>query len=631
MSAPGSGPTAPRTAPLPPDGGWGWAVVFGSFMIHIVTDGITYSYGVFYDEWIKYFGEEKSLTALVSAILVGTTLCSGPVSSAFVNKYGCRPVAIAGSLIASLALIISAYANSVHTLLITAGLGTGLGFGLIYLPAIVSVTCYFERYRSLATGIAVCGSGFGTFILAPLLTKLTEHFGWRTCILCTGVFVLSCIFFGLLFRPLEEIEIPESEEAKIADPKAAAVIVSVTDVDHPQKGEEGTRNSSAEDIPSAVGNGEMGGTQQRPHSVHGHYSILPQNGSATTPSAKLFVSDKHLPTENAYSRLALSQPLLYKGPAGTGAHDHSHKKHKIHASHSNLKNAHSGVMYRKDVFYSGSTKNLHHDESTNKEGLSKTGDHVSEETKLVPCNGENHVYISQQISIDTPVCSTLICSPETKDTLNEMLDFSLFKEVLFTLFALSNFLTSVGFNIPFTFIINLGEERLVPRDQRSYLLAIVGIANTVGRVVLGYISDKPYINRLYIYNGSLTIGGIATILSAFCDDFWSLAVYCAVFGFTIGVYVGLTSVVLVDLIGLDKLTNAFGLLLLFQGIASFVGSPLAGFLTDKTGTYTWGFHLAGVCIALSGMMLFVVPSIQRRREKTKKLEQSENIAAEDCS
>jgi hypothetical protein len=28
--------------------------------------------------------------------------------------------------------------------------------------------------------------------------------------------------------------------------------------------------------------------------------------------------------------------------------------------------------------------------------------------------------------------------------------------------------------------------------------------------------------------------------------------------------------------GLDKLTNAFGLLLLFQGIAAAIGSPLAG-------------------------------------------------------
>merc|ERR1712227_1004175 len=31
----------------PPDGGWGWAVVFASFMIHIIADGITYSFGIF--------------------------------------------------------------------------------------------------------------------------------------------------------------------------------------------------------------------------------------------------------------------------------------------------------------------------------------------------------------------------------------------------------------------------------------------------------------------------------------------------------------------------------------------------------------------------------------------------------
>lgn len=61
-----------------------------------------------------------------------------------------------------------------------------------------------------------------------------------------------------------------------------------------------------------------------------------------------------------------------------------------------------------------------------------------------------------------------------------------------------------------------------------------------------------------------------------CLDFYSLAIYSAIFGFTIGAYVGLTSVILVDLLGLDKLTNAFGLLLLFQGIASFIGPPMAG-------------------------------------------------------
>lgn len=68
----------------------------------------------------------------------------------------------------------------------------------------------------------------------------------------------------------------------------------------------------------------------------------------------------------------------------------------------------------------------------------------------------------------------------------------------------------------------------------------------------------------------------ATILSTYCTSILSFSVYTIVFGSTIGAYVGLTSVILVDLLGLDKLTNAFGILLMFQGIASLVGPPIAG-------------------------------------------------------
>lgn len=96
-----------------------------------------------------------------------------------------------------------------------------------------------------------------------------------------------------------------------------------------------------------------------------------------------------------------------------------------------------------------------------------------------------------------------------------------------------------------------------------------------------------------------------------CEDFYSLAIYAIVFGFTIGAYVGLTSVILVDLLGLDNLTNAFGLLLLFQGIASFVGPPIVGVLYDISKSYTPGFIFAGAMIAISGLMLYPIPLIQR--------------------
>ena len=65
-------------------------------------------------------------------------------------------------------------------------------------------------------------------------------------------------------------------------------------------------------------------------------------------------------------------------------------------------------------------------------------------------------------------------------------------------------------------------------------------------------------------------------LSVFMNTYTTQAIYCAIFGVTSGAYVGLTSVVLVDLLGLDKLTNAFGLLLMFQGIASVIGPPIIG-------------------------------------------------------
>jgi len=75
----------------------------------------------------------------------------------------------------------------------------GIGFGLIYLPAVVCVGYYFETKRSLATGIAVCGSGFGTFAFAPLATMLLQNFDWKVSNLILAGMILSCAVSLLLF------------------------------------------------------------------------------------------------------------------------------------------------------------------------------------------------------------------------------------------------------------------------------------------------------------------------------------------------------------------------------------------------------------------------------------------------
>lgn len=71
------GETIDNGLPVPPDGGWGWAVVFGSFMLHVIADGIVYSFGVFYIEFLKEFGEGKGETAWIGSLVPGVTLLVG--------------------------------------------------------------------------------------------------------------------------------------------------------------------------------------------------------------------------------------------------------------------------------------------------------------------------------------------------------------------------------------------------------------------------------------------------------------------------------------------------------------------------------------------------------------------------
>ena len=171
-------------------------------------------------------------------------------------------------------------------------------------------------------------------------------------------------------------------------------------------------------------------------------------------------------------------------------------------------------------------------------------------------------------------CCTV--SPKTTRVFNQMLDFSLFKDPIFLMYAVSNFLTSIGFNVPYVYTVDRARGWGIDEKDAAFLLSIVGIANTGGRLVLGWLSDRSFINRLYLYNSCLVLCGVSMAISPFMNTYASQAVYAAIFGVTSGAYVGLTSVVLVDLLGLDKLTNAFGLLLMFQGIASVLGPPFVG-------------------------------------------------------
>jgi len=306
---------------------------------------------------------------------------------------------------------------------------------------------------------------------------------------------------------------------------------------------------------------------------------------------------------NDMARMAMSHPAFLDQAERPQVHFGSAAQFQKLKSKSQPR---SQLMGRKDIFYRGSLMNIpeykndpHHYRQSMRD-LKEHDDALS----------------SSEIESQDNICCVK-ASPKLARILNQMMDFSLFKDPVFMMYAASNFLTSIGFNVPYVFTVDRALFWEMDGKQAAFLLSVIGMANTIGRIILGWLSDRKGINRLYLYNSCLIVCGISMGLSVFCNTYISQVVYCAIFGVTSGAYVGLTSVVLVDLLGLDKLTNAFGLLLMFQGIASVIGPPIIGALYDSIGDYDAGFYFAGTMIFISGAMLFAIPPLQRRLKNKK--------------
>lgn len=111
----------------------------------------------------------------------------------------------------------------------------------MYLPSVVAVSIYFESKRALATGICVCGSGIGTFVLAPVSELLLNEYNWSWALLILGAIILNGVVFGGLVRPLELIpstkiitqENGDASKGKkkksVEDSKELVPLITVTD------------------------------------------------------------------------------------------------------------------------------------------------------------------------------------------------------------------------------------------------------------------------------------------------------------------------------------------------------------------------------------------------------------------
>ncbi|KAG0328252.1 hypothetical protein BGZ99_005770 [Dissophora globulifera] len=174
----------------PMDTSWyGYVIVVSSFIIYFIVFGTEHTFGV-YQEFYSSPSAEPFLknTAPQDIAMIGTlattfTYLLGAFAGRFADRAGYRVSTVLGAAIMGAGLIGASFAKSLPALYVCQGVVLGVGSSLVYLPAVSCPALWFDRYRSVAIGIVVCGSGFGGLVLGPLteflITKVGIHWTLR--------------------------------------------------------------------------------------------------------------------------------------------------------------------------------------------------------------------------------------------------------------------------------------------------------------------------------------------------------------------------------------------------------------------------------------------------------------------
>ncbi|KAJ7645097.1 major facilitator superfamily domain-containing protein [Mycena polygramma] len=184
-------PTATSNVP-DPDGGYGWAVVFGCAVLSWWSIGTTYSWGIIQAALVKQGLSSTSTLSFVGSSTVACVAGLGLVNARLIRFLGARRTALLGISLVGLGEILSSFAtHNIAALFITTGAIMGIGTSLCFMVTSVTPAQYFTKRRGLSIGIVYAGGGLGgastSFALDALIRSVGPPWTFRILGLMTLV------------------------------------------------------------------------------------------------------------------------------------------------------------------------------------------------------------------------------------------------------------------------------------------------------------------------------------------------------------------------------------------------------------------------------------------------------------
>lgn len=195
---------------------YGWWVVAVSSLLGMFGNGsISQGFPRFFVPIRTELGLTSAQMSLVFSLARAEGSAGGPLVGWVVDRFGARPMILAGGLMAGVGTILLSRADSYWELLVLfsgiISLGKSAGFGQTLMAA---VNQWFIRRRSVAMSTLMTAFAGGGAFVVLLLNLGIQQIGWRDTLLWTGVFIVAMTLPAAFFirsRPEDMGLLPDGD------------------------------------------------------------------------------------------------------------------------------------------------------------------------------------------------------------------------------------------------------------------------------------------------------------------------------------------------------------------------------------------------------------------------------------
>nr|XP_042909751.1 monocarboxylate transporter 12-like [Parasteatoda tepidariorum] len=171
----------------------------------------------------------------------------------------------------------------------------------------------------------------------------------------------------------------------------------------------------------------------------------------------------------------------------------------------------------------------------------------------------------------------------------------------------------------------------IDRTDCVFLVSTFSIADLIGRVGSGWITDSGIMKRKHLMMGNMILVGGLLAATSFTTTYIAVTAISVCTGLVVGINLILFYALLEEYLGIRQLPMAIGLMNFSIGVISLVTPLLTGYFRDTMGSYDHLFHLLGGASIFCGLLWILEPLSSRcNLISSTNLKVATRVHHEDC-